>query len=207
VSGAEGAVAGAIALAGTAAPTLADGSFFGRTNCADSSQPGCEVVVESQENTPGSPGSPGFNGNAGTGGESAVADPTAKPTLGLPAGTVVELLVRLGIAMVAYTVLGVGTGALIRHQIAALCVMVGYLYAGELLLMMVPGVRALYPWLPGGATAALTDFTAVSDALTQRLPGDPIRLLSPLAGALVLFGYTALASTAALVKPMRRDVV
>ena len=67
------AAAGAVALAGTAAPAMADDSFFGRTNCADSSQPGCEVVVESQETTPGSPGIVGDSGNRGTG--SAAAEP------------------------------------------------------------------------------------------------------------------------------------
>ncbi|MCU4748293.1 ABC transporter permease [Streptomyces sp. G-5] len=128
-------------------------------------------------------------------------------TLGLPTGTILELLARLGIAMVAYTVLGVGMGALIRHQIAALAVVVGYLYGGELLLMMIPGVRHLYPWLPGGATASLTDFTAVADALADQLSSDPVVLLSPVAGALILLGYTALASTAALLRPLRRDIV
>jgi ABC-type transport system involved in multi-copper enzyme maturation permease subunit len=126
--------------------------------------------------------------------------------LGLPAGTIVELLARLAVAMIAFTVLGVGMGALIRHQVGALCVVIGYLYGAELLLVMIPGVRDLYPWLPGGATAALTDFTAVTDALAQQMSSEPTRLLSPLTGALVLFGYTALASTAALVEPMRRDI-
>ncbi|MEZ7131176.1 ABC transporter permease [Nonomuraea sp. AD125B] len=127
-------------------------------------------------------------------------------TLGLDAGTVAELLARLAVAMAAYTVLGVGMGALIRHQVAALCVVVGYLYGAELILVTIPGVRHLYPLLPGGATAALTDFTAVADALAQQLSSEPVRLLSPPAGALVLLGYTALASTAALLRPLRRDV-
>ncbi|MEV0596873.1 ABC transporter permease [Nonomuraea cavernae] len=128
-------------------------------------------------------------------------------SLGLPTATVIELLARLAVAMGAYTVLGVGMGALIRHQVAALCVVIGYLYGAELLLMMIPGVRHLYPWLPGGATSALTDFTAVADALSQQLSTEPVRLLSPLAGGLLLVGYTVLASTAALLKPMRRDVI
>ncbi|MFF0311358.1 ABC transporter permease [Streptosporangium sp. NPDC004379] len=126
--------------------------------------------------------------------------------LGLPAGTIAGLLARLAVAMAAYTLLGVGMGALIRHQVAALCVVIGYLYGAELLLIMIPGVRGLYPWLPGGATAALTDFTAVTDALAQQLSSEPVRLLPPVAGALILLGYTALASTAALLKPLRRDI-
>ncbi|MFD0535076.1 hypothetical protein ACFQY7_16325 [Actinomadura luteofluorescens] len=54
--------------------------------------------------------------------------------------------------------------------------------------------------------AALTDFTAVGDALSQQLSADPIPLLSPLAGLLVLLAYTALASAAALLSPLRRDI-
>ncbi|GAA2079079.1 ABC transporter permease [Actinomadura alba] len=127
-------------------------------------------------------------------------------SLGMPTGTVIELLARIAVAMVAYTVLGVGMGALIRNQTAALCVVIGYLYAGEMLLMMIPGINLVYPWLPGGATASLTDFTAVADAMSQQLSTDPVHLLSPVAGAMVLMGYTALASAAAVLRPMRRDI-
>jgi ABC-2 type transport system permease protein len=127
-------------------------------------------------------------------------------TLGMPTADIIELLARTGLAMAAYTVLGIGMGALIRNQVAALAVVIGYLYAGETLLMMIPGVRHLYPWLPGGAAAALTDFTAISDALAQQMSTDPVHLLSPVGGLLVLLAYTALAATAAVLSPMRRDV-
>ncbi len=127
-------------------------------------------------------------------------------TLGMPAADVLGILARIALAMVAYTLLGIGMGALIRNQAAALVVVIGYLYAGEMTLMMIPGVRELYPWLPGGATAALTDFTAVTDAMSEQLSADPVRLLSPAWGALLLLAYTALAATAAIVRPMRRDI-
>ncbi|NUR87270.1 MAG: ABC transporter permease subunit [Nonomuraea sp.] len=144
---------------------------------------------------------------AGTAALSLFGAAAARGTrLGLPATTIVELLARLGLAMAAYTLLGVGVGALLRHQVAALAVVIGYLYGGELVLVMIPGVREIYPWLPGGATSALTDFTAVADALSQQLSAAPVELLSPLAGALVLLGYAALASTAAVLRPMRGDV-
>ncbi|MEV5830370.1 ABC transporter permease [Spirillospora sp. NPDC052242] len=126
--------------------------------------------------------------------------------LGLPAGTILALLARIGVAMAVYTLLGIGMGALIPNRTAALGVVVGYLYAGETLLLMVPGVRWLYPWLPGGATAALTDFTAVADALSQQMATDPVRLLPPVAGTLVLLGYAALAAAAAVAAPLRRDL-
>lgn len=126
--------------------------------------------------------------------------------LGMPAADIAGVLARIALAMVAYTLLGIGIGALIRNQAVALVVVIGYLYAGEMTLMVIPGVRELYPWLPGGATAALTDFTAVADAMSEQMSADPVRLVSPATGALLLLAYAALAAAAAIVRPMRRDV-
>jgi ABC-2 type transport system permease protein len=126
--------------------------------------------------------------------------------LGLPAGTVLALLARIGLAMVVYLLLGVGVGALLRHQVAAPAVVIGYLYLGEPLLMMIPGGNALYPVLPGGATAALTDFTYVADAMSQEVGSAAVRLLPPVAGALVLTAYALVAALIAVVLPMRRDI-
>lgn len=126
--------------------------------------------------------------------------------LGLPAGTVLGLLGRIGLAMLVYLLIGAGVGALLRDQVAALCVVIGYVYLGEPLLMSIPGVNTLYPVLPGGATAALTDFTYVADAVSRELGTDPVALLSPAAGALLLTGYALAAATIAVLLPMRRDI-
>jgi hypothetical protein len=126
--------------------------------------------------------------------------------LGLPAGDVAALLGRIGLAMVGYLLIGVGVGALLRNQIAALCVVVGYLYVGEPLLMAIPGLNQLYPVLPGGATAALTDFTYIAEAMSRELGGTAVHLLPPAAGALVLTGYALVASAIAVILPMRRDI-
>ncbi|GAA1565569.1 ABC transporter permease [Dactylosporangium maewongense] len=127
-------------------------------------------------------------------------------SLGLPTGTVLALLARIGLAMVVYLLIGVGMGALIRNQVAALCVVIGYLYVGEPLLMMIPGVNLLYPVLPGGATASLTDFTYLADAMSQEVGSTAVRLLPPAAGALLLTFYALAASLIAVVLPMRRDI-
>ncbi|MFJ8579546.1 ABC transporter permease [Micromonospora sp. NPDC093277] len=127
-------------------------------------------------------------------------------TLGMPVGTVLGLLARIGLAMVAYLLLGVAVGALLRNQIAALAVVVGYLYLGEALLMMIPGVNLAYPFLPGGATAALTNYTYLVDAMAEQLATRPVHLLSPVAGALLMLAYTLVASAVALLVPLRRDV-
>ncbi|GAA3222404.1 ABC transporter permease subunit [Dactylosporangium siamense] len=126
--------------------------------------------------------------------------------LGLPAGTVLGLLARIGLAMVGYLLIGVGVGALLRSQVTALCAVIGYLYLGEPLLMMIPGVNTLYPVLPGGAMAALTGFTYLADAVSQELGSTAVRLLPPAAGALLLTGYALAAAAIAVVLPMRRDV-
>ena len=127
-------------------------------------------------------------------------------SLGLPAGTVVALLARIGIAMLVYLLIGVGMGALIRNQVAALSVVIGYLYLGETLLMMIPGVNLLYPVLPGGATASLTDFTYLADAMSEQLGSTTVQLLPPAAGALLLAVYALTASAIAVIIPMRRDI-
>ncbi|BCY11707.1 ABC transporter permease [Actinoplanes sp. L3-i22] len=126
--------------------------------------------------------------------------------LGLPAGTVLGLLARIGLAMLVYLLIGVGVGALLRNQVAALCVVIGYVYLGEPLLMTIPGVNALYPVLPGGATAALTDFTYLADAVSQKLGSPGIQLLPPAAGALLLTAYAIAAAAIAVILPMRRDI-
>ncbi|MFG2043668.1 ABC transporter permease [Dactylosporangium sp. NPDC048998] len=127
-------------------------------------------------------------------------------SLGLAAGTVLALLARIGVAMVVYLLLGVGVGALIRNQVVALFVVVGYLYMGETLIMMIPGANQLYPVLPGGATASLTDFTYLADALSQQLATTPVHLLPPAAGALLLVAYALAAAAIAVIVPMRRDI-
>lgn len=127
-------------------------------------------------------------------------------TVGVPVGAVAGLLGRLAVAMAVYTLLGVGVGALVGNQVAALCLVIGYLYLGEPVLMMIPGANAAYPLLPGGATAALTGFHEVSDAMAAQLPTTAIHLVSPVVGALVLLGYTLVAAAVAVFAPLRRDL-
>jgi ABC-2 type transport system permease protein len=72
--------------------------------------------------------------------------------------------------------------------------------------MMIPGVSALYPILPGGATASLTDFTYLTDAMSQEIGHAPVQLLPPAAGTLLLTAYALTASLIAVIVPMRRDI-
>ncbi|MEV4776405.1 ABC transporter permease [Microbacterium sp. LWH12-1.2] len=128
-------------------------------------------------------------------------------TLGMPWSELVPLLVRLALAAAIYMIIGVAIGALARHQLIAIGVTLGYFYVLEYVLMLIPGVNTVYPFLPGGATAALTDFTFLRDALSAELPAAaPPAGLTPLGGGIVLLAYAAVAIIVAIAAPLRRDL-
>lgn len=126
--------------------------------------------------------------------------------LGLPGDHLLTVLIQLTLASAVYMLLGVGIGALARHQLLAVGIVLGYFYFLEYVLMLIPGINRLYPLLPGGATASLTRFTVVTDAIEQQT-GTAAAVGSPVLGAVILLGYAMLAATAAVLVPLRRDLV
>lgn len=134
----------------------------------------------------------------------AVALP-AGLTVGADPGTIAGLQLRLVAATAVYTILGVGVGALIRNQLATLLVVGGYLYTLEPMLILIPGVNHLYPYLPGGATASLTEFSILNEAMAEEFGNLPT-LLPPAGGWLVMLGYGLAAAAIAIALPVRRDV-
>lgn len=108
-------------------------------------------------------------------------------------GELLAALAGVAIGMPLYGVIGVGLGAIIRHQVAALMIPLGWLLVVENLLPSF-GLLRLLAWLPGGATAALG---------RQDLPG----LLPMWAGALLLLGYALAAVGAGSRVIARRDVM
>lgn len=128
-------------------------------------------------------------------------------TLGLPAGTVVALLGRIAVTMAVYVLLGAAVGALLRNQVTALLAVGAYFYMIETALLLIPGIKELYPYLPGGATAALTGFTYLGEAIASQTGSTAAGLLSPPAGGAVLVGYALLAAVVAVAAPLRRDIV
>lgn len=126
--------------------------------------------------------------------------------LGVPTGELVILLLQLALAAAVHMVLGVGIGALTRHQLLAVGIVLGYFHLLEHLLLLIPGVSTVRSFLPGGASAALTRFTYLTDAVSAQTSMASAPLLPPLVGALVLLGYAVLAAGAALLVPLRRDL-
>src|SRR5699024_12382564 len=109
-------------------------------------------------------------------------------------------------AGVVHVVLGVGVGRVARHQLLASGVVLGYFYLVENILLLIPGLKSLYPCLPGGATASLTRFSFLTEAMAERTSTTAAPLASPLLGGLILLGYASVASAAAVFVTLRRDL-
>lgn len=126
--------------------------------------------------------------------------------LGVGLGDLAAVLGKLTIASAVYVLLGVAIGALARHQLLAIGVVLGYFYFLEYVIMLIPGVNVVYPYLPGGATASLTRFTFLTQTISEQTPLEAAPLVSPLLGALILVGYTVVGALVALAVPLRRDI-
>jgi ABC-2 type transport system permease protein len=98
-------------------------------------------------------------------------------------------------ALVIFAVMGVGIGALLRNQVAAVVGALVYLYVVEPIISSIPATASAFKWLPGGAVQAMT--------ATFQGP----ELLEPWQGALVLLGYGLLAAVLGTFLAVRRDIV
>ena len=100
-----------------------------------------------------------------------------------------------GLVLVVYAVIGVGVGALLRNQVAAIVASLIYLNVVEPIVAGIGALQSAYKWLPGGAARALTTSFQAPD------------LLQPWQGALLLLGYGLLAAVLGTLIAVRRDVV
>jgi hypothetical protein len=110
--------------------------------------------------------------------------------------TVVEVLLGVGLCLLLYGPIGVGVGALIRNQIAAVVAALAWTFIAEqLLVALLPEVGK---WTPGGASSAVLQ---LGDLATTR--GD---LLPVWGGALLLVAYAVVLSVVAARLTLRRDL-
>jgi len=79
---------------------------------------------------------------------------------------------------------GLGLGALLRNQAAAMVFGIVYFFVLGPLLSVIPGVRKGYAWTPGGAIQAFNS-NGVTDGLA-----DDVHLLAPLAGGLLFVAWS-----------------
>ncbi|MBW0009633.1 MAG: hypothetical protein JO063_05855 [Pseudonocardiales bacterium] len=97
--------------------------------------------------------------------------------------------------MTIYGPLGVGIGALVRNQVAAVVGLLVYLFVLDRVLTAIPALQPVTRYLPGPAGDALTGGT---------LPNFP--LLPAWAGGLLLAGYALVLAALGARFTLRRDV-
>lgn len=112
-------------------------------------------------------------------------------------GSVFEVLLGVVVVLVLYGLIGIGVGALVRNQIAAVVLSLAWTFLVEqLLIALAPSVGR---WTPGGATNAVLQLGSV------RLAGGS-ELLPVWAGIVLLLGYAVAFSAAGAALTLRRDL-
>jgi hypothetical protein len=119
----------------------------------------------------------------------------------LSASGIARAVIGGTVAIGVMTAVGVAIGALLRNQIAAVGVLLVYLFAVEQTISSISVTKGIYPYLPGGAVQAL----AFSGRHAFGSATGPI-LLNPWVGAVVLIGYAVVITAIAVRTSIRRDV-
>jgi hypothetical protein len=115
--------------------------------------------------------------------------------LRLDGGDYVLLIVGSVPAAALWAAIGVGLGAVVRHQVPTVVgISAWLLFVEGLLVGDVTGVGEIGRFAPGAAAAAITG-------------QDPETLLAPVAGLVLLALYTLAAAAAGVMATTRRDVV
>lgn len=116
-----------------------------------------------------------------------------EPTLtgnGIP-----DTLAGVVAAVTAFALIGVGLGALLRDQVAAVVGLLVYLFVAEPIVTRIP---ALHDWtihLPGPSASALSQITLTDQAF-----------LEPWQGGVMLAAYAAIVALAGLLRTSRTDL-
>ncbi|MGX7679346.1 hypothetical protein ACSMXN_10660 [Jatrophihabitans sp. DSM 45814] len=113
---------------------------------------------------------------------------------------VVGGVIKAFLSLVLTALFGLGLGALIKNQAAALVIGILYFAIISNLLGAIPGVRKVYPFEPGGAISAFT-----SNGHVQGTPSD-VHLLAPLAGGLVFLVWALVLLVAGGYLSLNRDI-
>jgi ABC-2 type transport system permease protein len=109
---------------------------------------------------------------------------------------VLQVLGASVLVLLLYGPIGIGVGALVRNQIAAVVAALAWMFVVEqLLVALLPEVGR---WTPGGATASLLQLGDVATARGELLPA--------WAGALVLVAYALVLSVVGARLTLRRDL-
>lgn len=112
-----------------------------------------------------------------------------------------QALLGIFLVIVVYTLIGIGLGALLKNQIAAILVGLGWTLAAEKIASILLSLwhhqgDKIYRYFPGNAASAITD----------QFLGGGVQLLKPWQGAVVLIMYAVVFSALGARLTLRRDV-
>jgi ABC-2 type transport system permease protein len=104
------------------------------------------------------------------------------------------------VVLALFGIVGLGIGALVRNQIVAVSVGVIFLLVLENIFVAIPGVKHVYPYLPGAAARAIVDVTARDETVNG------ITLLTTTGGVIVLLLWAFVPAILGAAYSMNRDI-
>lgn len=108
-------------------------------------------------------------------------------------------LISVFVVLAMFGIVGLGVGALVRNQIVAVVVGIIFLAIVEHLLLLIPGVRNAWPYMPGAASTAIMHTTG-DDTVNG------VHLLSTWAGVGVLLAWAFVPAIVGAAFSMNRDI-
>jgi ABC-type transport system involved in multi-copper enzyme maturation permease subunit len=115
-------------------------------------------------------------------------------------GQVEHAIISVFAVVALFGIVGLGAGALMRNQIVAVVVGLLFLLVLENLTRLIPGVRHAWPYLPGGAAAAIQHTTGSKHVI------DGVYLTSTWVGVLVLVLWAVIPAIVGAAFTMNRDI-
>lgn len=104
------------------------------------------------------------------------------------------------VVLALFGIVGLGVGALVRNQIVAVSVGVIFLLVLEQIMVAIPGVKHVYPYLPGPAARSIADVTARDESING------VHLLSTGGGVIVLLLWAFIPAIIGAAFSMNRDI-
>jgi ABC-2 type transport system permease protein len=103
------------------------------------------------------------------------------------------------IVVTLFGIVGLGVGALLKNQIVAVTVGVIFLLVLQNILVIIPGVKHVFPFMPGGGVGAILTITGDRTA-------NGVSLLSPAGGVVVLLAWAFIPAILGASITMNRDI-
>jgi ABC-2 type transport system permease protein len=110
-------------------------------------------------------------------------------------------LLSVFIVLTMFALVGLGVGALVRNQIVAVSVGVIFILILDRLIVLIPGVKYVYPYMLSGAVGAI-----VERAHSENRVINKVHLLSPAGGTAVLLAWALLTAVVGAGITMNRDI-